>query len=84
VEDILDEEDIEGEQHFLVKWSGWTHEDNTWEPLRHITNAKEKLSKWEKYKSKKQKLIEKQLKKAKLATLEYTSDIKNNEPSLPI
>ena len=31
-------------RHFLVKWSGYPDSDNTWEPKRNLSNAKEKLT----------------------------------------
>ena len=36
VEDILDERVVDGKSQFLVKWEGYTHKENTWEPLEHI------------------------------------------------
>ena len=31
-------------RRFLVKWSGYPDSDNTWEPKRNLSNAKEKLA----------------------------------------
>nr|AAG24792.1 pol protein [Colletotrichum gloeosporioides] len=51
VERIIDHSDAFGEElHFLVKWLGYGHEDNTWEPQSNLTGAKEELEEyWKQY-----------------------------------
>lgn len=36
VEEILDMDDILGKKQFLVKWRGWSHQYNSWEPLQNV------------------------------------------------
>ncbi|KAL0935757.1 reverse transcriptase domain protein [Colletotrichum truncatum] len=44
VERIIDHlKEPEGYQ-YLVKWKGYGHEDNTWEPAKNLTNATDELS----------------------------------------
>ena len=44
VEEILDTRTRRGKQQYLVKWLGYPHSDNTWEPESFVTNAPEKLA----------------------------------------
>jgi hypothetical protein len=39
VEDIETHEDRKSGRHYLVKWTGWPAEYNTWEPEAHLENA---------------------------------------------
>ncbi|SLM34145.1 reverse transcriptase domain protein [Lasallia pustulata] len=43
VEDILDQQDIDGQPHFLVKWKDYEHSENTWELERNLTHCAAKL-----------------------------------------
>ena len=43
VEEILDQQDIDGESHYLVKWKGYNSEGNTWEPEENLTHCAAKL-----------------------------------------
>jgi hypothetical protein len=43
VERILDERKSKGKRMFLVKWLGFTPDQNTWEPMAHLVNVQEKL-----------------------------------------
>jgi hypothetical protein len=44
VERILDHRTTqEGQDEYLVKWEGYGHEENTWEPLEHLRNAQLRL-----------------------------------------
>ncbi len=42
-ERILDKKRINGEIKYLVKWKGYSDQDNTWEPVRHLKNAQRLL-----------------------------------------
>ena len=46
VQQIVDEKIIDAETHYLVKWVGYGHEENTWEPMRHMTHSKAKVQEW--------------------------------------
>ena len=41
VEKILDSRKVKNQIQYLVKWEGYSHEENTWEPLKHLGNAKD-------------------------------------------
>ena len=43
VEAILDTKKRRRKQYYLVKWLGYGHEENTWEPLSSLSNAKDAL-----------------------------------------
>ena len=38
VEDIIDEAIINNEPHYLIKWEGYPHEYDTWEPISSLGN----------------------------------------------
>jgi hypothetical protein len=40
VEDIVDCQEIDGQTMYLVKWKGYSHKENTWEPPEHFTDKK--------------------------------------------
>ena len=44
VEEILDSRLKRGKIEYLVKWEGYSNEENTWEPLGHLKNAKEAIA----------------------------------------
>ena len=39
VKDVLDSRFYRGHLQYLIKWKGYSHGDNTWEPLDHVLNA---------------------------------------------
>ncbi len=43
VEDILDQQDITGQPHWLVKWKGYDHTEDTWEPEKNLKNCQKLL-----------------------------------------
>lgn len=48
VEDILQSKEDNGVRLFLVKWKGYPHDSNSWEPEKNLTNASEAIGKfWE-------------------------------------
>ena len=48
VEEILDRQKRRGKTRYLVKWKGYTVEENTWEGLENLKNAMEKVEEFEK------------------------------------
>ena len=46
VENILDKQLIDGEPHYLVKWKNYEHSDNTWEPMKHLVNARREVDRY--------------------------------------
>lgn len=43
VEKIADSRKRAGKQEYLIKWSGYPDTLNTWEPIKHLKNAKSAL-----------------------------------------
>ena len=39
VESILDFKRVSGKPHYLVKWKGYSDEENTWEPTQNLRNC---------------------------------------------
>ena len=48
VEEILDRQERIGKTKYLVKWKGYTVEENTWEGLENLKNAMEKVEEFKK------------------------------------
>ena len=48
VEKILDRQERKGKTKYLVKWKGYTAEENTWEGLENLKNAMKKIEEFEK------------------------------------
>ena len=48
VEEILDRQERRGKTKYLVKWKGYTAEENTWEGLENLENVMEKIEEFEK------------------------------------
>lgn len=48
VEDVLQSKEENGVRLFLVKWKGYSHDSNSWEPEKNLANASEVIGKfWE-------------------------------------
>ena len=48
VEEILDRQERKGKTKYLVKWKGYTVEENTWKRLENLKNAMEKVEEFKK------------------------------------
>jgi len=48
IEEILDRQERREKTKYLVKWKGYTVEENTWEGLENLKNAGEKIEEFEK------------------------------------
>ena len=48
VEEILDRQERRGKTKYLVKWKGYMVEENTWEGMKNLKNAMEKVEEFEK------------------------------------
>jgi len=48
VEEILDRQEKRGKTKYLVKWKGYTAEENTWEGLENLKNVGRKIEEFEK------------------------------------
>ena len=44
----MDRQERRGKMRYLVKWKGYTVEENTWEGLKNLKNAREKIEEFEK------------------------------------
>lgn len=51
VESVLDHKNIRGVRHYLVKWVGYSNEENTWEPANGLENCYEVINEYWKEKS---------------------------------
>jgi transposase InsO family protein len=47
VEEVRDKRRIKGVIHYLVKWSGWPSEYNSYEPAKHLVNAPKAIADFE-------------------------------------
>ena len=44
----MDRQERRGKMRYLVKWKGYTAEENIWERLENLKNAREKIEEFEK------------------------------------
>ena len=43
IHDTFQNEEVRDRHMYLVKWKGWSHEHNTWEPKEHLIGSQELL-----------------------------------------
>jgi hypothetical protein len=46
VEEVLDYTRIDGQPHYLVKWKGFDQSENTWEPIKHLTQCQATIQRY--------------------------------------
>jgi len=46
VEEILDKTRVNGQVRYLVKWKGYTNDENTWEPISNLTDCRQAIKKF--------------------------------------
>ncbi|CAK5266000.1 unnamed protein product [Mycena citricolor] len=51
VKEIVKEQNVGQGKQYLVKWKGWPHSENTWEPSCHLTYVKRVLKAWQRKQS---------------------------------
>lgn len=88
VEDILDKRVVSGKTEYLIKWSGYSLNDSTWEPVTHLNkNCDRLIKKFEKKTNKKRstlpKFRQKKTKKRKISSKKkykrYNSHLEKND-----
>jgi len=47
VKEILDKQNIDGQDKWLVKWAGYIHENNTWEPIGNLGGSQGVIREYE-------------------------------------
>ena len=47
VEDMIDERMSKKHKEWLVRWKGFSHEDDTWEPLEHLSGCNQYIARFE-------------------------------------
>ena len=55
VEEVLDKRRIKDTIHYLVKWTGWPSEYNSYEPAKHLVNAPQAIADFEQKQKRKRK-----------------------------
>jgi hypothetical protein len=53
VQEVRDVRTLDGELHYLVKWTGWPSEYDSWEPAEHLASAPKKIQEFERSKKRK-------------------------------
>ena len=43
VQEICDAQTFDGALHYLMKWTGWPSEYDSWEPAEHLAKAPKKI-----------------------------------------
>ena len=54
VEDIIAERMTKKRKEWLVRWKGFSHEDDTWEPLEHLSGYEQYIARFEEERDRKQ------------------------------
>ncbi len=51
IQKILDDDTIDGQRHYLIKWKGFNTSENTWEPPEHLTHCQDLIRQYHRKKS---------------------------------
>ena len=54
VEDIIAERLTKKRKEWIVRWKGFSHEDDTWEPLEHLSGCEQYIARFEEERDRKQ------------------------------
>ena len=54
LEDIIAERMTKKRKEWLVRWKGFSHEDDTWEPLEHLSGCEQYIARFEEERDRKQ------------------------------
>ena len=54
VEDIIAERMAKQRKEWLVRWKGFGHDDDTWEPLEHLSGCEQYIARFEEERDRKQ------------------------------
>jgi len=47
VERVVDKRTHRGKTEYLIKWKGWSHQDNTWEPVENLAHCPNLITEYE-------------------------------------
>jgi hypothetical protein len=55
MQEIHDAQTFDRALHYLMKWTGWPSEYNSWEPTEHLAKAPKKIQEFKRARKQKQK-----------------------------
>jgi len=55
VQEVRDAQQFDGALHYLVKWTGWPSEYDSWEPEKHLAKSSKRIREFERKKRKRER-----------------------------